>query len=97
MRLAHPPSTINLGAVVRGVEPDFYMAECFSPTSACTLTGQCGLTGILNGALADFFAHLDHYSLADLLPAENSAGLNAQWVELRRVAKVPLASAANKG
>ena len=88
MRLAHPPAKINLGAVVRGVEPDFYLADCFAPTSACTLTGNCGLTAILNGALADFFAHLDHYSLADLLPAEGSAALNAQWVALRRVDKV---------
>jgi Rrf2 family nitric oxide-sensitive transcriptional repressor len=93
MRLALPPKKINLGAVVRGVEPDFYMAECFSPASACTLTGQCGLTGILNGALADFFAHLDHYSLADLLPAEGADGLNEQWVALRRIDK---AGAADK-
>ena len=88
MRLAHPPAKINLGAVVRGVEPDFYLAECFAPSNACTLTGSCGLTAILNKALAEFFAHLDHYSLADLLPAEGSASLNAQWVALRRVDKV---------
>lgn len=87
MRLAMPPKKINLGAVVRGVEPDFYMAECFSPSSACTLTGQCGLTGILNRALADFFAHLDSYSLADLLPEGGAEGLNAQWVALKRIDK----------
>ena len=40
MRLAYPPAKINLGAVVRGVEPDFYLADCFSPNSACTLTGM---------------------------------------------------------
>jgi Rrf2 family nitric oxide-sensitive transcriptional repressor len=87
MRLAHPPSNINLGAVVRGVEPDFYLAECLAPNNACVLSGNCGLTGILSSALAEFFAHLDHYSLADLLPAEGSAGLNAQWVALRRIEK----------
>ncbi len=87
MRLAHPPAKINLGAVVRGIEPDFYLADCFSPNSSCTLTGHCGLTSILSGALADFFAHLDHYSLADVLPAADSAGLNAQWVALRRADK----------
>ena len=85
IRLAHPPAKINLGAVVRGVEPDFYLAECFAPNNACTLTGNCGLTGILNSALADFFAHLDHYSLADLLPAAGAQQLNSAWVELRRV------------
>ncbi len=68
MRLALPPQDIGLGAVVRSVEPDFFLAECFGPDSKCSLTGQCGLTGILNEALRGFFAHLDAYSLADLLP-----------------------------
>ena len=96
MRLALPPKKINLGAVVRGVEPDFYIAECLSPQSACTLTGNCGLTAILNNALADFFAHLDHYSLADILPSEGAEGLNAQWVALRRMDKTAAQAAEAK-
>ena len=68
MRLAHPPSDINLGAVVRSVEPDFALVECFATENQCTLTGHCHLKGVLDGALQAFMAHLDGFTLADLLP-----------------------------
>ena len=68
MRLAHPPSDINLGAVVRSVEPDFALVECFATGNQCTLSGDCRLTGVLDGALLAFMAHLDGFTLADLLP-----------------------------
>lgn len=68
MRLALAPQGINLGAVVRSVEPDFALVECFATGSACTLTGHCGLASVLQGALLDFMQHLDGYTLADVLP-----------------------------
>lgn len=68
MRLAHAPRDVNLGAVVRSIEPDFALVECFSTDNRCVLTGQCRLAGVLGGALQDFMAHLDGFSLADLLP-----------------------------
>lgn len=68
MRLAYPPEEINVGAVVRRMEPDFQMAECFRETSQCTLAGTCGLTGILNEAVHAFLERLDRHTLRDLLP-----------------------------
>lgn len=68
MRLAHAPQAINLGAVVRSIEPDFALVECFATGSQCTLTGQCRLTDVLGGALQGFMTHLDGFTLADLLP-----------------------------
>ena len=68
MRLAAAPADINLGAVVRSVEPDFGLVDCLTPDNACRLTGDCRLTGILRGALQSFMAHLDRHTLADLLP-----------------------------
>ncbi|MDE2401815.1 MAG: Rrf2 family transcriptional regulator [Burkholderiales bacterium] len=68
MRLAHEPVQIKLGDVVRSVETDFELVECFSTGNTCTLTGQCNLTGIIAGALQKFMLHLDGYTLADLLP-----------------------------
>lgn len=68
MRLARAPRDINLGAVVRSIEPDFALVECFATGNQCVLTGQCRLAGVLNGALQDFMAHLDGFTLADLLP-----------------------------
>ncbi len=68
MRLAVAPADINLGAVVRSIEPDFYLVDCLSRNTACTLTGSCKLTGIMSGALQSLMQYLDRYTLADLLP-----------------------------
>lgn len=69
MRLALAPREINLGDVVRSIEPDFTLVECFARDSRCRLTGQCRLAGVLGGAMQGFLAHLDRFTLADLLPA----------------------------
>lgn len=68
MRLALAPAQINLGAVVRGIEPDFDLVECFGASNQCNLTGHCRLAGVLGGAMQGFLAHLDGFTLADLLP-----------------------------
>lgn len=68
MRLASAPDDINLGEVIRSVEPDFDVVECFANGSQCAITGHCRLTGVLEGALRAFMAHLDSCTLADLLP-----------------------------
>jgi Rrf2 family nitric oxide-sensitive transcriptional repressor len=68
MRLAAAPADINLGAVVRSVEPDFALVDCLTTDNACRLTGHCRLTGIVSEALQSFLAHLDRHTLADLLP-----------------------------
>lgn len=67
MRLAAPPAQINLGAVVRAIEPDFTLVECFDSGGGCALTGHCRLAGVISGALAAFLAEFDARSLADLL------------------------------
>ncbi len=67
MRLARPAAEINLGEVVRAIEPDFAIVECFATGNVCSLTGQCRLTGILHGSLMAFMAHIDRFTLADIL------------------------------
>jgi Rrf2 family nitric oxide-sensitive transcriptional repressor len=67
MRLAAPPAQINIGAVVRSIEPDFMLVECFDAGNHCALTGHCRLAGAVSGALAAFLAHLEAHTLADLL------------------------------
>lgn len=68
MKLALAPEDIQLGELVRSIEPDFYLVECLGELNACTLTGQCRLTGIINDALNAFLEQLDAHTLADLLP-----------------------------
>ncbi|HZX87359.1 MAG TPA: Rrf2 family transcriptional regulator [Reyranella sp.] len=63
IRLARPAEKINVGAVVRGTEEGFDLVECGS----CVIAPACGLSGVLNEALAAFMAVLDRYTLADLL------------------------------
>lgn len=84
MRLARKPADINLGALVRGVEPDFHLVECFATDSTCTLTGRCGLAGVLDGALHRFLAYLDEFTLADAL--ETTAAAGTDW---RRITRHP--------
>lgn len=70
MRLARAPAEISLGAVVRDMENDLAIVACMGAQNPeCILLGHCGLTGIMQGALDKFLAHLDSYSLADILPA----------------------------
>lgn len=73
IRLAHEPKDIPLGAVVRSMEPDFFIVECFSTGNSCMLTGSCRLTGIMDGALRSFMQYLDDHTLADILPAPPEA------------------------
>lgn len=68
MRLAAAPAEISLGAVVRSIEPDFYLVDCLTNDTTCSLTGHCKLTGIMSGALQSLMQYLDAYTLADLLP-----------------------------
>ena len=68
-RLAHEPEDINIGAVVRMSESDFYMAECFDPAGTpCGLVQACRLKGVLGSATKAYLDELDRHTLASLLP-----------------------------
>ena len=68
LRLANPPEKIGLGKIVRDMEEDFTMVECFDPaTNQCTITGSCRLRGALSRALNAYFTVLDEFTLADLV------------------------------
>lgn len=90
MRLAHAARDIHLGAVVRNIEPDFDLVDCFGSGNSCTLTGSCRLSGVLQGALQGFLSHLDGFTLADLLPAPADQAPKAERVTVhRRVPSAP--------
>lgn len=70
IRLGLDPSDINLGAVVRATETDFYMAECFQEGNTnCRYTSACTLQHILSTATSSFLQVLDSYTLDQLLHA----------------------------
>lgn len=68
IRLAGRPENINVGAVVRQMEEDFHLVECFNPEgNTCPISPICGLRGVLGKALNAYLAVLDEYTLQDLL------------------------------
>ena len=69
LRLAKEPKDINIGALVRMTETDFFMAECFDRSGdTCPLTPDCKLKHTLNDATTAFLAVLDRQTLEDMLP-----------------------------
>ena len=68
IQLGREPATINIGAVVRQTEPDFFMAECFDKDrNACVLTPACGLKGVLRAATTAYLDVLDGVTLDNLI------------------------------
>jgi Rrf2 family transcriptional regulator, nitric oxide-sensitive transcriptional repressor len=67
-RLAMAPEDIRLGTVVRQMEGEIVLVECFDAvTNGCPLVTACQLRVALHAALAAFFEVLDRYTLADLI------------------------------
>lgn len=68
LRLARKPEEVRLGEVVRAMEENMALVECFDPESSrCAIEPACGLRPVLEEALAAFRAVLDRYTLADLV------------------------------
>ncbi len=65
-RLAMPAGSITLGRVVRFLEQQSPLVECFrSDGGSCTLTPHCRLKSRLAGARDAFLAELDSTTLAE--------------------------------
>jgi Rrf2 family protein len=74
MSLARDAGDISIGAVVRDMEPDTALVECFDPDGRCAITPHCHLKSVLSQAVEAFMATLDRYSLADIA-RHDAAGL----------------------
>ena len=61
--LARDAQAINLGAVIRAMEPRCSLIDC----TGCKLVRRCTLPGILDEAKSAFQEVLDGYSLAELV------------------------------
>jgi len=67
LRLARPSAEIGVGDVVRQMEGEPVLVECFGEESQCVLSNNCRLKGALKSALKAFFTELDAVNLADLV------------------------------
>ncbi len=67
VELGMAPERISIGAVVRALEGDSEVVECFNPsTNTCPLIGECKLTGLFHTGLEAFFQELDKVTLAEI-------------------------------
>jgi Rrf2 family transcriptional regulator, nitric oxide-sensitive transcriptional repressor len=67
LRLARPAAEINVGEVVRALETNRALVECFSPEqNTCPIAPVCALKGALAEAEMAFQRVLDGYTLADV-------------------------------
>jgi Rrf2 family nitric oxide-sensitive transcriptional repressor len=69
--LARPPGEIILADVVRDMEDDLNLVECFCEEGECVIKPMCKLKSALNQALAAYLDTLERYTLLDLLRPRN--------------------------
>lgn len=68
-RLLPAAWSVSIGEVVRNLEPNFDIVECFDERSnTCALTPSCGLAPLLGRATAAFLRELDEARLRELVP-----------------------------
>ncbi len=68
LKLRQEPAQINIGALVRNTEPDFFMAECFDKSkNQCVLSPSCLLKGVLHKATSAYLEVLDGVTLEQLI------------------------------
>lgn len=68
MRLSRAPELIAIGEVVRRMEPNFDIVECFNDgNQSCTVAPVCALKEVLYRAGNEFLGLLDQYTVADAI------------------------------
>lgn len=65
--LAKPPWEIVIADVVRDMEDDLNLVECFCTGGTCAIKPVCELKSILGEALTAYLSTLENYTLKDLI------------------------------
>ena len=77
LRLQRPANEIVIGQVVRQMEEDFTLVECFrQEISTCRIQKSCRLQGVLSRALAAYLGVLDSVTLAQMLEPSSKIHLS---------------------
>lgn len=83
--LVRPPASIRLGDVVRDVEPNLNLVECFDrETNTCPIIDACGLRRHLAHALDAFVDDLNRHTLAELVTRTRRQRIADVFVEVTR-------------
>ena len=68
--LARPADEIIVANVVRDMEDDLNLVECFCKGGSCIIKPVCELKAVLCQALGAYLKTLENYTLSDLLKPE---------------------------
>ncbi|WP_294741116.1 Rrf2 family transcriptional regulator [uncultured Exiguobacterium sp.] len=74
LRLIQDPKDINIGKVVRQMEP-LDIVECFGNNGHCVIEPSCRLKGVLGRALRAFIRELEQHTLEELLDNRDELNL----------------------
>lgn len=67
LRIGRDPAKISVGEVVRAMEKDMSVVECFDPENYdCQIAETCALKGVMRKAVDAFLEVLDEYTIKDL-------------------------------
>ncbi len=69
--LALPPEKINIGKLIKELESDSLLVECFGSNGLCKIDPSCKLKGLLKNAEKSFYQSLENFTLADILTNRN--------------------------
>lgn len=65
--LSRSSDQLNIGDIVRSIEPDLDIVQCFNIVSnTCKITSACKLKHIFQDAFQAFVSELDKYTIADI-------------------------------
>ncbi|MDF1654172.1 MAG: Rrf2 family transcriptional regulator [Coxiellaceae bacterium] len=68
LQLNIAPDQLNLGNLIRKLEPNFYIVECFDKANGkCVIAPACQLKNILHEATNNFIQTLEQYTLKDII------------------------------
>ncbi len=66
--LRQPAGKVQIGAVVRAMENDLGVVDCLRAGPCdCVFLPRCGLIAAMSGATESFLAHLDGFTLSDVM------------------------------
>lgn len=87
VRLARDPRDIRIGAVIRTLDREQALVECFRTDGGnCTLLPRCRLKGMLARANAGFLRELDRFTLSDCIDSTASVPALAPTFSYQRSA-----------
>lgn len=61
------PENIIIGKLVKELESESHLVECFGPDGKCIINPTCKLKGALRKAEMNFYKTLEEYTLADIV------------------------------